>query len=84
MSHSVGVRELRQHASEVLRRVEDGERLTVTVSGRDIAMLVPATRRAWRRYDEVADIWASPADPTFAATRDLLDQQVTDPFERHA
>jgi prevent-host-death family protein len=84
MSHSVGVRELRQHASEVLRRVEDGERLTVTVSGRDVALLVPATRRAWRRYDEVADIWASPADPTFAATRDLLDQEITDPFERDA
>ena len=80
MSHSVGVRELRQHASEVLRRVEDGERLTVTVSGRDVALLVPATRRAWRRYDEVADIWASPIDPTFAATRDLLDQEITDPF----
>jgi prevent-host-death family protein len=80
MSHSVGVRELRQHASEVLRRVEEGERLTVTVSGRDVAMLVPATRRSWRRYDEIADIWASPADPTFAATRDLLDQEITDPF----
>lgn len=84
MSHSVGVRELRQHASEVLRRVEDGERLTVTVSGRDVAILVPATRGAWRRYDEVADIWATPGDPTFAHTRDLLDQDVTDPFERDA
>jgi antitoxin (DNA-binding transcriptional repressor) of toxin-antitoxin stability system len=52
----------------------------VTVSGRDVAVLVPATRRSWRRYDEVADIWAGPADLTFATTRDLLDQEITDPF----
>jgi prevent-host-death family protein len=38
---SVGVRELRQHASRYLREVEQGESLQVTDRGRPIAMLVP-------------------------------------------
>lgn len=39
---TVGVRELRQRASELLRRVEAGERIEVTNRGRRVAMLVPA------------------------------------------
>lgn len=38
---SVGVRELRQHASRYLREVEGGESLQVTDRGRPIAMIVP-------------------------------------------
>jgi prevent-host-death family protein len=38
-------RELRNNVSEVLRRVEAGERLTVTVSGRPVAELVPLQRK---------------------------------------
>ena len=41
---SVGVRELRQNASEVLRRVEAGEEIEITVNGRLTARLVPASR----------------------------------------
>ncbi|AYG03253.1 type II toxin-antitoxin system Phd/YefM family antitoxin [Gryllotalpicola protaetiae] len=41
---SVGVRELRQNASEVLRRVEAGEEIEVTVNGRLAARIVPALR----------------------------------------
>ena len=37
----IGVRELRQHASRWLRRVEQGESFEVTVHGRPIALLVP-------------------------------------------
>jgi len=44
----IPARELRNHVSEVLRRVEAGERLTVTVSGRPVAELVPIERR--RRF----------------------------------
>ena len=40
---SVGVRELRQHASRYLREVEKGESLQVTDRGRPIAMIVPIT-----------------------------------------
>jgi prevent-host-death family protein len=39
---SVGVRELRQRASELLRRVEHGETIEVTDRGRLVAILSPA------------------------------------------
>ncbi len=38
---SVGVRELRQRASELLRRVESGETIRITDRGRPVALLVP-------------------------------------------
>ena len=38
---SVGIRELRQRASELLRRVEAGETIEVTDRGRPVAMLAP-------------------------------------------
>ena len=38
---SVGVRELRQRASECLREVEAGRTLEVTARGRPVALLVP-------------------------------------------
>src|SRR6266567_4577944 len=38
---TVGVRELRQRASELLRRVEAGETIEVTDRGRPVALLAP-------------------------------------------
>jgi prevent-host-death family protein len=38
---SVGIRELRQRASELLRRVEDGESIEITDRGRPVAVLAP-------------------------------------------
>jgi prevent-host-death family protein len=38
---SVGVRELRQRASELLRRVQNGESIEITDRGRPVAVLVP-------------------------------------------
>lgn len=38
---SVGVRELRQRASELLRRVERGETIEITDRGRPVARLTP-------------------------------------------
>lgn len=37
----VGVRELRQRASELLRRVEGGETIEITDRGRPVALLSP-------------------------------------------
>jgi len=45
MMEEVSVRELRNHVSAVLRRVEAGERLRVTVRGRPVAELAPLTQR---------------------------------------
>jgi prevent-host-death family protein len=38
---SVGVRELKEHASEVLRRVQRGEIVEITVRGKPVARMVP-------------------------------------------
>lgn len=38
---SIGIRELRQRASEYLRRVESGETIEVTDRGRPVALLTP-------------------------------------------
>ena len=38
---AIGVRELRQRASELLRRVEQGEIIEVTDRGRRVAILAP-------------------------------------------
>lgn len=38
---SVGVRELRQRTSELLRRVQSGETIEVTDRGRPVALLTP-------------------------------------------
>lgn len=61
----IPLRELRNDTSGVLRRVEDGERFTVTVSGRPVAQLIPLPRR--RRFipwDEFQAMMAdSAADP---------------------
>ena len=45
VADQVSVRELRNDVSAVLRRVEAGERLTVTVDRRPVAELVPLPRR---------------------------------------
>ena len=38
---SIGIRELRQRASELLRRVEQGETIEITDRGRRVAILSP-------------------------------------------
>lgn len=54
-SDEVAVRDLRNHTTLVLRRVERGERLRVTVNGRPVAELGPlARRREIVPWDEVS------------------------------
>jgi len=43
---TVGVRELRQRASELLRRVEAGETIEITDRGRPVAVLAPLPDRS--------------------------------------
>ncbi len=77
----VGLRELRQDASEIVRRVEAGEAIDITVAGRLAARLVPATPRSWQRWDEIADVFMGRADPDWEHDRDHLDQSVADPWD---
>lgn len=44
---TIGVRELRQHASRYLERVRRGETLEVTDRGRPVARLVPVSTDTW-------------------------------------
>jgi prevent-host-death family protein len=62
----IASRDLRNDTAGVLRRVEAGERVTVTVNGRPVAELVPVQRggRSWiRRADLVALLRDTQADP---------------------
>jgi prevent-host-death family protein len=83
---AVGLRELRQHASDLVRRAEAGETLLVTVSGRPAAVLAPAPPRGrgyWRRYDEVAHALRDTGlDPEWETDRALIDDELTDPWTR--
>lgn len=75
------MRNLRQNASDVVRRVEAGERVTVTVSGRPAAQLVPVGGRLWRRYDQVAEVLSGPGAPALAEDLDMLGDLSRDPFD---
>jgi prevent-host-death family protein len=48
MASTVGVRELRQNLSKYLGRVKEGEALTVTEHGREVARLVPLAGNEFR------------------------------------
>jgi prevent-host-death family protein len=77
---TVGLRELRQQASELVRRVEAGEEVTITVAGRPSARLVPVAPRVWRGWDDVADLFGGPADPARERDRREFDHEITDPW----
>ena len=78
---TIGLRELRQQASELLRRVEGGEQVLITVAGRPSARLVPVSPRAWRSWTDVADIFDGPADPQWDTDRNRLDAELHDPWD---
>lgn len=61
-------RELRNNVSEVLRRAEAGERLTVTVDGRPVAELGPVSegRRLATPSDFARVLSESPVDTPWA------------------
>lgn len=62
-------RELRNRISQVLRQVEGGEHLRITVDGRPVADLVPVggARRSFVSRDELTRLLErAPLDPAFA------------------
>ncbi len=78
---SVGLRELRQDASDLVRRVEEGEEFTITVAGRPSARLVPAAARAWRKWTDIAELFHGPSDPAWDEDRDAVSHELRDPWE---
>jgi len=79
---TVGLRELRQDASDLVRRVEGGEEIEITVAGRPAARLVPASPRRWQQWVDIADLFDGRPDPDWARDRDLIDQSSGTPWER--
>ncbi len=80
MSSFISVRDLRNTVSEALRRVEGGERLTVTVDRRPVAEIVPLRRRRTVPAAEALNIAARhAADPRLLKdVRDLLSDSTDD------
>ena len=79
---TVGLRELRQDASELVRRVEAGEEIDITVAGRLAARMVPAAPQRWQRWTDIEDMFAGRPDLGWEKDRDLIDQSVANPWER--
>ena len=66
---STGIRELRQRASELLRRVEAGETIQITDRGRPVAVLAPLPDQSpIDRLRATGDL-----DPAGADLKDLPD-----------
>lgn len=72
---SVGLGELRRDATGLVRRVEAGEEITITVDGGPRARLVPVDPVRWVRWDDLAGLFRGSADPTWEQDRDLLDDK---------
>jgi len=82
---SIGVRELRQHASRYLARVAAGESFEVTDRGRPVARLVPVLADRWEELlrsgwvvlpDDEADLLSEePADFGLNASEELARQR---------
>jgi prevent-host-death family protein len=59
---SVGIRELRQRASELVRRVESGESIEITDRGRPVAVLTPLPEDPVERLRAAGDLQAADGD----------------------
>jgi prevent-host-death family protein len=84
---TIGVRDLRQRASEILREVEAGETATVTVAGRPVAQIVPLhagnEARRWTTWERVQRIFACDTDPGWETQRrEFGGEDLLDPWER--
>ena len=66
---TIGVRELRQNASEILRDVQAGNETTVTVAGRPVALIIPLRADQWTTWERLRGVFDSPTDPHWDAER---------------
>ena len=84
MTEQLGIRELRQQTSEVIRRASEGEEIVITVSGYPAARLSPLDARRWRSGRELAEVFATPIDSDWAGERadEAIDHAPSDPWER--
>lgn len=72
--------ELVAELDNILRRAEDGEDFTVTVDGRAVAHLGPATRRNWVPASKLKKIWGLPRPETLMRDLDAFAPPLRNPF----
>lgn len=80
MATTIPQKELRNQVSRVLRRVEAGEVLTVTVSGRPVAELSPLGRPRWVSGSALERVWHGPRPSDLDEDLTRLAAGVVDPF----
>lgn len=80
MSAVIAQKELRNDIGAVLRRVEAGETMTVTVAGRPVAEMRPTRRRTWVTGTALGQVWASPAPRGLADDIASFGAGLTDPW----
>lgn len=78
---TVGLRELRQDASELVRLVESGEEIEITVSGRPAARMVPAAPKRWQRWEDLAGLFTGRPDSDWRRDVASVDESVSNPWE---
>lgn len=74
-------KELRNNVGEVLRRAQAGEEITITVAGRPVAQLGPATQRRWVSGPALQAVWRGPAPKTLGADLERFPALMADPFD---
>ena len=72
---------MRQNASELVRRAEAGEHVTITVAGRPAAVLGPVASRSWRHWEEIRDVFGEALDGDWESDRALISSEVPDPWQ---
>lgn len=82
MSANVDLTELRHNTSELVRRAQTGEEITITVSGRPSARLVPTGPTHWRRWDEIAELFSGSTDPDWQRDRERVRDDLRDPSDK--
>jgi prevent-host-death family protein len=76
----VSSRDLRNHTADVLRRVEAGERVRISVNRRPVAELVPLDRPRWASGAVIERILhESPADEALLDDLAAVRAQVIEP-----
>lgn len=75
----IAQKELRNDVSAILRRVESGETVTVTVAGRVVAEMHPAPKKRWVSGATLRQVWSGPAPKSLEEDLARLGADVIDP-----
>ena len=76
----VSSRDLRNHTADVLRRVEAGERVRISVNRRPVAELVPLARPSWTSGAAMERVlYAASADAALMDDLAAIRGQVVEP-----